>query len=501
MSTGGVFKLIANDGLQSMILTASDVLNARLREIRSKNHRDLAAKIGIQNLRGMKAASWEPTLEQIERSHVLVVNSSFKPFVSAGFEYLKVMSQPGLSLGSTYEFRIPQVGQFFSDMVLHIKLKHLAAKNAVDKVRYVAYPGHKIIRKATFKINTSIIDEIDKHDYNAYYQFKVPASKKLGWDRCVGQETPFHGHYTPDPLTDEFSVYTQIGDGNQTFKRSHPEIDLWIPVIMWFKEARQAFPQLVVPDGRTKLIVELASAVEMVSFADYGGGGGYVEPIVTTCDLYVNNIFLQPEMHDIFMKNFGFSLIRVHRRQIETLKSSEGSILMKGIKWPVECMYVGFRPNANLLNSQLWYKHQVLEKRDIPIPVIVNNTTLGINKITYYKEVPVVDVLKVQAHGIDIFKETPCTFFNSYLPSQFGKRISTPSDPGWHMINYGFTPGEYQPMGYLNVSRAREFYLSYRATSDEANAAFADGVDLIALADCINFLVVKDGSAHLKFST
>ena len=65
------------------------------------------------------------------------------------------------------------------------------------------------------------------------------------------------------------------------------------------------------------------------------------------------------------------------------------------------------------------------------------------------------------------------------------------------MINFGLDPTMYQPNGYLNVSRTREFYLSY----DSTYINNSNKVDLIVLADCINFLLVSDGSAILRFAT
>lgn len=35
----------------------------------------------------------------------------------------------------------------------------------------------------------------------------------------------------------------------------------------------------------------------------------------------------------------------------------------------------------------------------------------------------------------------------------------TPTDNGLMMVNFALHPGDYQPSGHFNVSRAREFYL------------------------------------------
>jgi hypothetical protein len=65
------------------------------------------------------------------------------------------------------------------------------------------------------------------------------------------------------------------------------------------------------------------------------------------------------------------------------------------------------------------------------------------------------------------------------------------------MINFGFLPGDYQPSGHVNLSRVREFYLNYTSSFISRN----NKVELIVLADLINFLLIKDGSAVLRYST
>ena len=50
-------------------------------------------------------------------------NAHFKPFVALGYEYNKVNTQAGsVSLGSEVQFSIPQFGDFFNDMVLHVAI-------------------------------------------------------------------------------------------------------------------------------------------------------------------------------------------------------------------------------------------------------------------------------------------------------------------------------------------------------------------------------------------
>ena len=58
-------------------------------------------------------------------------------------------------------------------------------------------------------------------------------------------------------------------------------------------------------------------------------------------------------------------------------------------------------------------------------------------------------------------------------------------------------PWEHRPAGYINLSRAREFYLKFTSTFINND----NKVDVIVLSDAINFLLVKNGSAVLRYAT
>jgi len=105
----------------------------------------------------------------------------------------------------------------------------------------------------------------------------------------------------------------------------------------------------------------------------------------------------------------------------------------------------------------------------------------------------------IKAHGIPIYNDFPTGFYNAYLPYNYGgHNIRTPEDCGALLITFCLYPGTYQPSGHINVSRAREFYISY--TTDEVITSENKGT-LVVVASAINFLLISDGSAVLRYST
>jgi hypothetical protein len=116
----------------------------------------------------------------------------------------------------------------------------------------------------------------------------------------------------------------------------------------------------------------------------------------------------------------------------------------------------------------------------------------------YYLPVPTVDQMALTSHGIVIFDNFADTFFSSYMPFHYGgTSLVTPDDVGALFVNMALFPRSYQPSGHLNISRARETYLKWNSTYISSTSP----VDFIIVAVAINFLLITDGSAVLRYST
>lgn len=378
------------------------------------------------------------------------------------------------------------------------------------------------------------------------------------------------------------------------------------------KDPRLSIPSVSIPYGQRFITVTLAAASLLLQqlhaydpSLDAPGTNTVPAPDINTCELYINNIFVNPEIHDIFIKRIGFSLIRVHRQQtIRTNKSSE-QILLNNLKWPIETIYCGMRPTTNIDPSSTamltdWHKYglmthesvtgcgvgdypimlavitaavpaaptitevdtalsgvsaagrvlesvaaitgvagaaratvavlnqwlgfygfALLDPADFVVPATPTNVELntfwpsvGINatsatgtwggaatcEIKYETCSPTINDLSIQAHGVPLYNQIPATFFNSYIPYNYGgAHIQTPEDCGVYMIPFNLYPGSYQPSGHVNVSRAREFYFVFN--SSVVGTGACPQADLVVVAIAINFLLISDGSAVLRYST
>jgi hypothetical protein len=109
-----------------------------------------------------------------------------------------------------------------------------------------------------------------------------------------------------------------------------------------------------------------------------------------------------------------------------------------------------------------------------------------------------IDSLKVTVQGNDIITETDAPFFRDYTPWYYGQSIMrTPVDLGALLINFAIYPGTYQPSGHINISRAREFYVHYNSSYCSTGSP----CQMITVGISINFLLVSDGSAVLRFTS
>lgn len=355
---------------------------------------------------------------------------------------------------------------------------------------------------------------------------------------------------------------SRILDGPQTPKATQPALEMWIPLLFWFNtDSRLAIPSVAIPFGQRFVTIDLATQAELVSAAPgnlflrltvetFYNSNGLVagtgvnnykvsqtltpylasNSVIDTTqavqgiDLYCNNIFVSPEIHDIYIKKISFNMIRVFKQQSNRISDATGEILMSQLKWPLEYFYAAIRPVVNIDHVNNANSHRDWHRLTQVVDSIVDATSraAGIfgpvaadtfatanavqtsnSQITAERYIsPVgletVDTLSVKAHGIIIYNYTKSMFYRDYQSFTYGgSNIMTPEDKGALMVNFALHPGSYQPSGHLNASRIRELYVGY--TSSYVSSSTPG--DLLIVAKAINFLMIADGSAILRYST
>jgi len=360
----------------------------------------------------------------------------------------------------------------------------------------------------------------------AYLQAAFPDES---WNYAVSSSAAALGGVTQSATVGYQSVYRESHkavDGLQTPKLQQPATDLWCKFRFWFNERiDQAVPSVAIPSGQRFISVKLATQSQLVveepmiyikrvlssgaasgdsdstissrtvEYRPFVRAGTVSEVQLSNVELYVNNLFVNPEIHDIYISRIGFSLIRVFRMHKQTVSTPDNDDRqLSQLKWPIEYMFVGLRPvwNSAATNTTMhrdWHRMcKVVEVENqewsSTSSVAVDAANAGVIAqayrerrllpIRYTKELKTFDTLSLTAHGVKIFDTFSEKFFSAYVPYAFGgPNIVTPQDEGCLMFNFALYPGVYQPSGHINVVIAR----------------------------AINFLLIANGSACLRFTT
>lgn len=602
MSSAAAFALLTNEGKQDRIICATALLNKRL------------AIIEDQRASDPYVLDPTPTLVDIQRTHILFVNSEFKPFAAHAFEYDKVNSPSTGTLTGVgqLQFNIKQFGDFIGDMAVYVRITvpndfvtytdddpTLTDRHNVPALRWASYVGERLFKNVKFDVNGNPLDEYTREAYNFYREFVLTPNKLPAWKRLMGQEAPLSGFLrqpgcdltgSSDSATgianlglapQDHRVAMNVHVGNQTPKSTLSDLELIIPLIMWFNmDPRQSIPSVAIPQGARYITIDLASQNEIVGLVPRGSGT-WASPRATlgslqlsAARLYTNNIFVNSEIHDIYIRRIGFNLARVHRNQSVTTTKSSDELLLNKFKWPVEAIFIGLKESAAVnIPAAATYAPRYLDRwhsfskavntaydlssvfgsegmatnattvASFASPTVttaaahglspgdlvlisghlhtVQATNLASTTFDIYPLTPApaasntiqliqkpkveatlltstIDRLTVTAHGVPLYNDFELLFYSSYLPfARSTNTVNCPSDPGAVAIYFGFFPGMFQPSGHINLSRAREFYVSWTSsviTSDNPGIFYAQAI-------AINFLLVSDGSAVMRYTT
>ena len=368
-----------------------------------------------------------------------------------------------------------------------------------------------------------------------------------------------------------------IVNGPQTPKPVQPPLELWVKQQFWFNnDVRLSIASVCIPFGQRFITMDLAAqslltyefpsiyleTINNVATDDVAYDGplinrrktytpihqkfGMTDITIEKMELYINNIFVNSEIHDIYIKRIGFSLIRVFRQHTAAC-NQEGADekLLSNLKWPIEYMFVGLRPNWNVKDATVsagavtgnlnvwrdWHRLTRMVDASFDTPTVAENAFFidpvgavgvtdgddaaietiysgrvaqggsSIGKVIpnkYWLPVPTVDSLSLTSHGVTIYDNFNDTFFNQYAPLAYGgAALNTPEDPGALFVNMCLIPRAYQPSSHLNISRARETYIKWVSSYVSSKSP----ATLFVVAIAINFLLISDGSAILRYST
>ncbi len=466
---------------------------------------DLKIKLQ-QQIAQLSTQNINATYDDIRETHAFFVNRTFKPLVSVAYGYSMANTTPLPLFGSSTRINIPIYGDFIIDQALHIRLSELTATHKENKIRWYDFIGHRIIREIRLVCDGTVLDRYGPDEMEMYYRFHLSKNQRLGWMRCVGQETPMVGMFLQDPTNQEVRERKLLYNGLQTPKKTHDSYDLYIPLLFWFNtNPAFAISNWNITYEKFYIEIDFQTEEKCVQIIDYANDGGiYTKPRIEACDLITNHVYTMPEVAELFKHHIQFSIIRIHRRIERLLDKQFADVNISDIKFAVENLYVRFRPTSNEQDSnaaEIWRKNNINTYNELKYASIITTggvTSLAYTPVYYYTTTPAVDTIALISQGNTIYDINPGIFYNSYIPLRFGgETIMTPDEEDSYLMTFSIYPGEEQPSGYLNFSQSREQYISYSSSYIDNDHQ----VSMVICSTCINFLVLMDGALSIRYAT
>lgn len=437
-----------------------------------------------------------------------------------------------------------------------------------DYVQYADFPILAMISKVQFQITNNDIDSYTNERDNFHLLYTLPTDKRAAYYKCVCQELPLTGYsdlmtnYTVPGSTipgysagNVISARQQVNmtSGYQTPKVTQPGLDGMYPnAFDHCRRFENSIPVLAIPNTErtylytfasqdkivfstpanlfkvtTTYVLSAGSAVGEIKRVDVStvrtpitvGGGFSAAMTISGADLYVNNIFIDPSIHDIYLERIGFILTRVNRTQVFNINAASSELTLNSFKWPLEFMFIGLRPSTNTTtNAQRnWYKFgyqtEMLANYNVsnytPFTgadgaadyTVSAHSVASAGRITYDLPYPTIDTLKVSLQTITLYDSYKAQFYNGYLPYAFGGSniVSTP-ETSTLFVTFSFCPNtDGSPLGHVNISRSREFTITYSSSVIGSGNLVQNG-SLVCVGTVINFLLVSAGNLYLRFT-
>lgn len=209
-----------------------------------------------------------------------------------------------------------QFGDFFHDIAFHVILQQPTLSSTATNtsnapaMRWCAWPGERLCKKVQQEVNGNPLDEYTVHATVAHREYRVAPNKLVAWRRCVGQEEGHNGFVRQGDWANSglaapnSRIAAQVFNGNQTpTGQKTAQLEMFIPLLFWYnKDVRLAVPSVAIPFGQRFINIELASQAELVDVVPRGAGtwssplGSVSVPVISKAELYINNIFMNPEV-------------------------------------------------------------------------------------------------------------------------------------------------------------------------------------------------------------
>ena len=374
--------------------------------------------------------------------------------------------------GSKVTALISRNGDLVHSMTLEIDLPNITT-DAVNgnTVRWYNDIGHHIVQQSEVEIGGQLIDRHYSDWLEIWTQLTVPASKKLGYRRAIGQDilgANGGAGTNQQPVANNGAVATITGR------------KLYVPLQFWFcRNVGLALPLIALQYHEVKINITFSSAARL-----YVSGGNPGVPTVGELGaaLWVDYIYLDTD----------------ERRRFAQVSHE---YLIEQLQFNGDESYPGILNTPKSFNFNLSFNHPVkelvwvLKDGGEPSSYVDRNFTLsGSDNFCGHNTSgnnPVISA-KLQLNGNDRFAVRDGTYFNWVQP--FKHHTCIPDSPGINVYSFALKPEEHQPSGTCNFSRIDNAKLNLTL------AVGLDGGVVKVFATNYNVLRIMSGMGGLAYS-
>ena len=359
---------------------------------------------------------------------------------------------------------ISRNGDLVSGMTLEVTLPNTAAGQ-----RWTDNVGHFIMSQVEVEIGGQLIDRHYADWMEIWSQLSVPASKRAGYLRMIGQ--------SPKDTAGQPTGLQEVTAASSSTISTAARRKLYVPLQFWFcRNIGLALPLIALQYHEVKVNVQFNSYTNVAMTAT-GGASAATDAGTLDANLWVDYIYLDTDerrrfaqvSHEYLIEQLQFNgdeaFSTVAADQTQTTLS-----ISLNLNHPVkELVWVGrvsTGANAPQLCNYTTYPAALTASSITGIPTaaaaaptkaLINlsrenmvNPVYGAADFTAYAR-NITAIAKLQLNGHDRFAQRDGTYFNRV--QTFDAHTCIPESPGINVYSFALKPEEHQPSGTCNFSR------------------------------------------------
>ncbi len=372
---------------------------------------------------------------------------------------------------------ISRNGDLVSGMTLEVTLPlTIATERWTEKV------GHFLMSRVEVEIGGQLIDRHYADWLEIWSQLSVPADKRVGYERMIGQ---FPKDVLGQPTgLQEISEASTLAAGQRK---------LYVPLQFWFcRNIGLALPLIALQYHEVKVNITF-NAYTNIALTATGAASAAATAGTLDASLWVDYIYLDTDERRRFAQVSHEYLIEQLQLNSEsvTVGANQTTAFSLNFNHPVkELVWVYTSSGMQRQPANYTFGDANPEER-----VVTLTGTLaairGQNMINPEQGGALASA-KLQLNGHDRFASRDADFFNKVQPLQ--AHTSIPASPGIYVYSFALKPEEHQPSGTCNFSRIDNAKLQLTATDTGMDGTFK------VFATNYNVLRVMSGMGGLAYS-